>query len=97
MKQIKWILFIVGLALLIDGAVLTLISNFTTGNILVLLLGAVLFVWGWKFEIIREKTKSGIGRAVRIAVTAVLTVAVLLAIFVMPNNVREMSVVDFPS
>ncbi len=81
MKILKWLLMATGAAALIDGAVMIVISNFTTGNILLLLFGALLFVWGLKFEKIRELTRNGIGRAVRIAVTAGIAAALACCVF----------------
>lgn len=81
MKIIKWLLFVMGLIFLIDGIIMVLISNFTTGNILVLLLGALLFVWGLKFDKIRELTKNGVGRVLKILVIIGLAVTAVLCTF----------------
>lgn len=81
MKLIRFALIILGTLLLIDGAVLSIISNFNTGNILVLSVGAVLFIWGCKYEAINKRTENTIGRFVKTAITAGLICTIAMCTF----------------
>ncbi len=61
-----------GLFLLADGLFLTAITNFNTGNILVLLAGVLFTAYGIWHKKIREKTAGGVLRIVKYVIIAVL-------------------------
>ena len=82
---IRLLLIVFGVALIIDGLVFTVISNFTVGIILVLLLGAMLASAGIWYEDIHHMTRHGIIRIVKYIVAVgtafVLGMCVFIAIY----------------
>ncbi len=77
---LRFILLILGGALTIDGAVMAAVSNFNAGVILTVIAGAFFLLWGIFFEKVRERTRRGAGKAIKIAVCiCILIVALFIA------------------
>lgn len=87
MKIIRLILLALGLLLLIDGIFLFVFSNFNIGNILVFLMGTILFLWGYKYEEISKMTDNAIGKLLKTVVSfGLIAVVVLCAFFAVYGN-----------
>ena len=71
-----------GVLLLLDTAVMTVLSNFSFGIILTVLLGAVLAAWGIWFDKINEKTCRGVLRAIKYVAAAGIVFTVGMCCFI---------------
>lgn len=88
MKALRIILFILGLFLAIDSFVMAIISNFTTGIVIIFMLGISLILIGIFFDKFRRLTSSGIFRALKWVIACVLVFSVGMCgfLFVYGNN-----------
>lgn len=77
----RFILLAIGSAIFVLGAFMALVSNFNLGVILTIFAGIFFLVWGTFYNKIKEKTKSGAGRAVKYAVLAIIALEALLVGF----------------
>ncbi len=64
----NWIFILLGAALTVNGALMSVVSNFNIGVILTLLAGLFFLGWGIFYKKIKEATKKGFLRAVKYAV-----------------------------
>ncbi|MCD8048160.1 MAG: YdcF family protein [Clostridia bacterium] len=77
---LRWVLLIFGGALVIDGAVMAVVSNFNAGVILTVVAGLFFLLWGIFYKKIKERTRSGTGKAIKIAVVVcILIVSAFIA------------------
>lgn len=88
----RFILLAAGVGLFLNGALMSLVSNFNLGVVLTNLSGIFFIFWGAFYNKIQEKTKSGVLKWVKWAVIAVvLTEALLvgfLALYGQVDNVK---------
>lgn len=77
----RYILLIVGAAVFINGAFMSLVSNFNLGVILTVLAGAFFLLWGVFYKKINEFTKRGWAKWVKIAVITLVCLEAMLIAF----------------
>lgn len=75
---LRGILFIIGIAALINGIVLSFTTNFNLGNILTLLLGTVLLFWSIKYDFVSTFVPKIIRRIIATGLILVFIFASLL-------------------
>ncbi len=76
------LLKIIGGILTVNGVFLCLVSNFNIGVILTLLLGLVLLFWGVYYKKVREFTKHGVLRIIKIIAFALIIAEIFLVGFI---------------
>lgn len=76
------VLIISGCALFINGAFMSVVSNFNLGVILTLFAGAFFLAWGVFYKKIKEITKKGALKWVKYAIFALVTIEIILIGFI---------------
>jgi uncharacterized SAM-binding protein YcdF (DUF218 family) len=78
---VRFLFLIAGGLLFLLGAIMTVVSNFNLGIVLTIALGLFFVLWGAFYKIIKEKTKSGVLKYVKLFVVIVIVAEAGLTVF----------------